>query len=81
MSCGVGHRCGSDPVLSCVVVAIAQAVSYSSLAWECPYAMGAALKKKKKKKIQILNKLIIVLTFTIKEIVSSFPALPRKPSG
>ena len=55
MSCGVGHRCDLDPVLLwlwCRLVAVAP---IKPLAWELPYATGAALKKwqkdqKKRKK-------------------------------
>ena len=50
MSCGTGRRCGSDPELLwlwCKLAAIAQ---IRPLAWEPPYAMGAALKSKKKQK-------------------------------
>ena len=49
MSCGVGHRCGSDPTLLwqwCRPVATALV---GPLAREPPYAAGAALKKKKRK--------------------------------
>ena len=50
MSCGVGHRHGLDLALLwlwCRAVAVAL---IRPLAWEPPYATGAALKKKKKKK-------------------------------
>ena len=54
MSCGVGCRHGSDPVLLwlwlwlwCRPAAVAL---IRPLVWEPPYAAGAALKKKKKKK-------------------------------
>ena len=43
MSCGVGCRRGSDPML-CRPAAVAQ---IQPLAWELPYAMCAALKSKK----------------------------------
>ena len=46
MSCGVGHRRGSDLVLLWLVAA----ALIQPLAWELPYAAGAALKCKKKKK-------------------------------
>ena len=47
MSCGVGHRCGSDPAPT------------GTLAWEPPYAAEAALEKaKRQKKIKIKNKKI-----------------------
>ena len=47
MSCGVGHRCGSDLVLQCLWCRLAAVASIRSLAWEPPYATGTALKKKK----------------------------------
>ena len=50
MSGGVGHRCGSDPTmlwLWCRQVAVAPIVP---LAWEPPYAVGTALKKKKRQR-------------------------------
>ena len=48
VSCGVGHRQGSDPAwLWCRPAAIAL---IGPLAWEPPYATGAALNKAKKKK-------------------------------
>ena len=43
MSCGVGRRCGSDPALLWLWPV---AVALTGLAWEPPYAMGAALKGK-----------------------------------
>ena len=45
MSCGIGRRCSLDLALLWLA-AIAQ---IRSLAWELPYAVGAALKKRKKK--------------------------------
>ena len=42
--CAIGHRCGSDLALP------AAAAPIRSLAWELPYAAGAALKKKAKTK-------------------------------
>ena len=48
-SCGVGHRCGSDPVLLWQWCRQAAAASIRPLAWEPPYASGAALKRQKKK--------------------------------
>ena len=49
LSCGVGRRHGSDPALLwCRLAAIAP---IRLLAWEPPYAAGAALERKKKKKI------------------------------
>ena len=58
MSCGVGRRCGLDPALLWLWCRPAAAASIGPLAWEPPYAAGAAqemaksqkAKKKKKKK-------------------------------
>ena len=49
MSCGIGCRCGLDPTLLwlwCRPVAAAAAL-IRPLAWELPYAMGVALKRRK----------------------------------
>ena len=45
MSCGVGHRFGSDPLLLWLWPAAAALIS--PLDWEPPYAMGAAQKKRR----------------------------------
>ena len=47
VSCGVGCRCGSDLVLLWLWYRLAAAALIQPLAWELPYAMGMALKKKK----------------------------------
>ena len=58
MSCGVGRRCGSDPVLLWLWCRLAAAVApIRPLAWD-PYAMGAAIKKKKKKPICLQKTLL-----------------------
>ena len=52
MSCGVGHRCGSDHALLwlwCTLVATAQ---IRPLASEPPYALGVALEKAKGQQTQ-----------------------------
>ena len=53
MSCGVGHRHGSDLALLWLWHRLAAATLIQTLAWEPPYAARMALKKKgiKKKKI------------------------------
>ena len=48
MSCGVDSRHGSDPVLLWHRLAAASLIG--PLAWEPPYATGAALKRQKNKK-------------------------------
>jgi len=50
MSHGIGHRCDSELVLGWLWCRLAAAALIGPLAWELPYAAGAALKKKKKKK-------------------------------
>ena len=50
MSCSVGRRHGSDPMLLCLWSRLAAVAPIRHLAWELPCAAGAALKKKKKKK-------------------------------
>ena len=63
MSCGVGHRLGSDPSLLwlwCRLAATAPLIQ--PLAWDLTYALGVALKKKKDTCMVtvILYKIIIV---------------------
>ena len=50
MSCGVGHRRGSDLALLWLWRRSAATASIRPLAWEPPYALGVALKDKKKEK-------------------------------
>ena len=61
MSCGVGRRCGLDPMLLWLWCRLAATASIRPPAMELPYAAGAALekakgqKKKKKKKKKLLQ--------------------------
>ena len=48
MSCGGGHRCSSDPALLWLWYRLAATIPTRPLAWELPYAVGVALKRKKK---------------------------------
>ena len=50
MSCGVGHRCSSDPGLLWLWCRPAAVVLIQLLAWEPPYAAGSTLKRKKERK-------------------------------
>ena len=50
MSCDVGHRHGLVPVLLWLWRRPAAAAPIGSLAWEPPYAVGAALKRQKTQK-------------------------------
>ena len=49
MSCGVGRGYGLDPELLWLEKRPAAAAAIQPLAWELPYALGAALKNPKKK--------------------------------
>ena len=51
MSCGVGHRRVSDLALLWIWPRLAATASIRPQAWEPAYAVGAALEKIKKKKI------------------------------
>ena len=46
MSCGVGHRCGSDPELLWLWYGPSAVAPIQPLAWEHPYAMGVIPPKK-----------------------------------
>ena len=48
MSCGIGHRCDSD--LAWLWHTLVATAPIGPLAWEPPYAVGAALKRQKTKK-------------------------------
>ena len=50
MSYGVGHRCSSGLALLWLWRRLAATAPIGPLAWEPPYAAGAALKRPKKKK-------------------------------
>ena len=57
MSYGVGHRRGSDLVLLWLWCRSVAAAPNRPLAWELPYAAGAALKKQKQtnERIELLE--------------------------
>ena len=50
MSCGVGHRRSLDLTLLWLWHRLVATALIGPLAWESPYAMGAALKKRQKNK-------------------------------
>ena len=50
VSCGVGRRRGSDPKLLWLWCRPAATAPIQPLAWELPYATGAALEKTKRQK-------------------------------
>ena len=47
MSCGLGHRCGLDPMLLWLWPGVVAPTG--PLAWEPPYATGAEKERRKKK--------------------------------
>ena len=49
MSCGVGCRWGSDPVLLWLWYKPTATAPIQALTWEPPYAVSVALKKRKRK--------------------------------
>ena len=53
MSCGVGHRSGTDPELLWLWHRPVAVAPIRPLAWELPYATGTALKRQKEKKINL----------------------------
>ena len=57
MSCGVGRRHGSDPVLLWLWRRQVAIVPILPLAWEPPYAVGATLEKAKRPKKKKNNKI------------------------
>ena len=64
VSCGVGHRCGSDLALLWLWRRLAAVAPSRPLSWEPPYAADVALKtkkKKKKRKKELENKLQLSL--------------------
>jgi len=61
MSCGVGCRHGLDPALLWLWHRLAAIALIRLLAWETPYATGAALEKAKDKEKKKKNKLENIL--------------------
>ena len=56
MSCGVGCRHGLDPALLWLWQRLAAVAPIRPLAWEPPYAVGAALESKKQSKAKQTKK-------------------------
>ena len=53
MICGVGHRCGLDPMLLWLWYSPVAIAPIRPLAWETPYTPSVALEKEKKKKASV----------------------------
>jgi len=56
MSCGLGHRCGSDPTLLWLWCRLVAAALMPPLAWELSYALGVALKRQQQQKLKNYDK-------------------------
>ena len=63
MSCAVGHKHDSDPALLWLWYRQAATAPILPLAWELPYAMGAALKKKKDGAVVTFPSLGVILAW------------------
>ena len=62
MSCGVGHRGGSDPVLLLLWYRPAGTGLIWPLAWEAPYARSTAQNQKNKTKQKKPHKILLYIT-------------------
>ena len=74
MNSGVGHRCSSNPSLLWLWRRPEATALIRPLAWESPYAAGAALEKRKKKKKEAVLQLVIITKQQCEH--SSFHAAP-----
>ena len=70
MSCGVGHRNGSDPALLWLWCKPAAVALIRSLAWEPPCAAGAALKRKREENTLFKN--IYIKTHSILQLPEGY---------
>ena len=61
VSCGVGRRRGSDPALLWLWCRKAAEAPIQPLAWELPYATGAALKRQTNKQTKENNFYISIM--------------------
>jgi len=83
VSCGVSRRCGSDLAWLWLWRRLAATAPIRPLAWEAPYAVGAALKDKKTKKKKNPNPRVSVVAQEVKnptrihEDVGSIPGLAQ----
>ena len=75
MSCGGGHRHGSDPALLWLWHRPAATAPIQPMAWELPYAIGVAFKKKEHG-IPVMVQWLMNLTRS-HEVAGSVPALAQ----
>ena len=76
MSCGIGHRYGLDLALLWLWRRLVATALIRPLAWEPPCAVGAALKRPKKKKVKVSAGLLAL--WSTKEVFISLFCLYRK---
>ena len=76
MSCGVGHRCGSDPALLWLWRRPVATALILTLAWELPYATTATLKKNKIPGVPIVVQWLTNPTRN-HEVASTIPGLAQ----
>ena len=87
MSCAVGRRCSLDTMLLWLWHRPAAVSPIGLLAWEPPYAMGAALEKRQKDKKKIImknkssflnQKILLIPKIMFLLELSSFTGIQRK---
>ena len=81
MSCGVGCRRGVDPVLLWLWCRPEATAPVGPLDWEPPYAAGAALKSKKRKKDNKENRLLMQILDRKRPLADQREMGPVKFSG
>jgi len=69
MSCSVGHRRSSDLTWLWLCCRLAAAAPIRPLAWEPPYAMGVALKSRKKKMKEVNLKRLHTIRLQLYDIL------------
>ena len=75
VSCGVGGRHGSDLLLLWLWCRLAAAALIRPLAWELPYAVGVALKRKGKKRFHMVIKVVHPIDSEKRRVVIRGPAV------
>ena len=82
MSCGVVRRFGLDPVLLWLWHRLAATAPIQPLTWEFPYAVGAALKKKKKEICILVTQIsYIYLAFVCSSWLKALETLGKFPEA
>ena len=75
MSCGIGCRCGSYPVLLYLWCRLEAVTLIGPLALEPPYATGVALKSKKKKVTINLKSKDLPIYFDLSIYLPTYPSV------